>query len=214
MLLPFTAYIIIDRNVLYYYCDILAILQMYIQAEHVCNLCVHSGIWCLCMLATYILYYLYVCKYNTYINLYTEQVWLCTWFGCRPVRGNTHCNHKSKWSTLQSQLFCCMCGAFCQGLQVANTVAHCPPRVVSHVCSDALSKAMLLLPLQVQWSSLRPTQLPLMCVELATSPSGVSMMEWRMCQLCCGSLGMRQGQPTHPCSQDTLPSLVPPPTRR
>ena len=32
---------------------------------------------------------------------------------------------------------------------------------------------------QVQWSSLRPTQLPLMCVELATSPSGVSMMGWR-----------------------------------
>ena len=34
---------------------------------------------------------------------------------------------------------------------------------------------------QVQWSSLRPTQLPLMCVELATSPSGVSMVVWRMC---------------------------------
>ena len=32
---------------------------------------------------------------------------------------------------------------------------------------------------QVQWSSLRPTQLPLMCVELATSPSGVSMMVWK-----------------------------------
>ena len=29
---------------------------------------------------------------------------------------------------------------------------------------------------QVQWSSLRPIQLPLMCVELATSPSGVSVM--------------------------------------
>ena len=41
---------------------------------------------------------------------------------------------------------------------------------------------------QVQWSSLRPTQLPLMCVELVASPSGVSMMVWRMCglQLCCG----------------------------
>ena len=30
---------------------------------------------------------------------------------------------------------------------------------------------------QVQWSSLRPTQLSLMCVELATSPSGVSMTQ-------------------------------------
>ena len=30
--------------------------------------------------------------------------------------------------------------------------------------------------MQVQWSSLRPTQPPLMCVELVTSPSGVSMM--------------------------------------
>ena len=34
---------------------------------------------------------------------------------------------------------------------------------------------------QVQWSSLRPTHLPLMCVELATSPSGVSMMVWKEC---------------------------------
>ena len=31
---------------------------------------------------------------------------------------------------------------------------------------------------EVQRSSLRPTQLPLMCVELATSPSGVSMVMW------------------------------------
>ena len=38
--------------------------------------------------------------------------------------------------------------------------------------------------MQVQWSSLRPTQLPLICVELATSPSGVSMVGWRMCWLC------------------------------
>ena len=37
---------------------------------------------------------------------------------------------------------------------------------------------MQCLVLQVQWSSLRPThgQLPLMCVELATSPSGVSIV--------------------------------------
>ena len=34
----------------------------------------------------------------------------------------------------------------------------------------------LLLSVQVQWSSLRPTQLPLMCVELETLPSGVNMM--------------------------------------
>ena len=33
---------------------------------------------------------------------------------------------------------------------------------------------------QVQWSSLRPTQLPLMCVELATSLSGVSILVWGM----------------------------------
>ena len=42
------------------------------------------------------------------------------------------------------------------------------------ICHSAT--ALLLLPVQVQWSSLRPTQLPLMCVELVTSPSGVSMM--------------------------------------
>ena len=66
---------------------------------------------------------------------------------------------------------------------------------------------------QVQWSSLRPTQLPLMCVELATSPSGVSMMGWRMCSLWGGILDYRQ-HPMHPTSQDTLPSLAPPPIRR
>ena len=38
--------------------------------------------------------------------------------------------------------------------------------------------------------SLRPTQLPLMCAELATSPSGVSMMVWRMYRAWCGLLGM------------------------
>ena len=43
---------------------------------------------------------------------------------------------------------------------------------------------------QVQWSSLRPTQLPLMCVELATSPSGVSMMVWGRCWEWRGSLGL------------------------
>ena len=67
---------------------------------------------------------------------------------------------------------------------------------------------------KVQWSSLRPTQLPLMCVELATSPSGVSMMELWEWPLWCGSLGLRQGHSTHPSSQDTLPSLAPPPIRR
>ena len=67
----------------------------------------------------------------------------------------------------------------------------------------------------VQCSSLRPIQLPLTCVELATSPSGVSTMVWEKWCLCCGSLGLRlQQQSTHLPSQDTLPSLAPPPIRR
>ena len=45
------------------------------------------------------------------------------------------------------------------------------------ICGVAIQLVSMQCLVQVQWSSLRPTQLPLMCVELATSPSGVSMME-------------------------------------
>ena len=47
-----------------------------------------------------------------------------------------------------------------------------------------------------------------MCVE------GASMMVWRMYWVWCGSLRISQQQQTHPASQDTLPSLAPPPIRR
>ena len=47
---------------------------------------------------------------------------------------------------------------------------------------------MLLLFVQVRWSSLRPTQMPLMCVELVASPSGVNMRVCRMCFQCSGSV--------------------------
>ena len=107
------------------------------------------------------------------------------------IRGNTHWNHKSKWCTSESQLCCCT-SAMCQRQQVAGThytfLASLTSGHVHYILIDALPihKAMLFFSVQVQWSSPRPTQLPLMCVELAISPSGVSMRAWRECHLWFG----------------------------
>ena len=77
----------------------------------------------------------------------------------------------------------CMYSFYCWYLHPVPRCLSC-----SLSCYSLLPVQMFLMQwlVQVQWSSLRPTQLPLMCVELATSPSGVSMVVWRMCWLCCG----------------------------
>ena len=76
-----------------------------------------------------------------------------------------HCARDYRWQTHTALFLPCM--------------SH-PSGHVQYILMFCLYKAMLIFHLQVQWSSLRPTQLPLMCVELATSPSGVSMMVWRV----------------------------------
>ena len=68
------------------------------------------------------MYFIYTIVTTSFVRICTHISvhWMHAAHLVASIRGNTHWNHKSKWSTSESQLFCCT-SALCQGLQVANT---------------------------------------------------------------------------------------------
>ena len=158
--------------------------------------------------ACYIATCFIICTCASIYLSYTEWACLYSWFVCSHESGNTHCNHKSKWSTsdLESHQMCCYAGgAFCQGLQLVST--HCTLLciITGHVCPDARNGVATCAGSVVLTQTYVATRMPLMSVRTATSLSGVSMMGWRMWWVWCGALGQRW-HPTHPPSQYTRPS--------
>ena len=141
-----------------------------------------------------------------------------TWAGVHALFTSCHGRESTQWehkkmellnflavSVMLSWVLTGTVGTICSILHLYIT--HC---LYAPISIQLVSCSIYLV--QVQWSSIRPTQLPLMCVELATSPSGVSMVQ-QMVHVCPGVL-MTCPMWTYPPSQDTLPSLAPPPIRR